>query len=72
MDTNTILQLIFSGTADKKLTIRFPNANAAATAAQVKALMQAIVANAEVYAELPVEMLEANMISTIKTPVSLA
>ena len=71
MNTNTILQLIFSGTAEKKLMMRFSNAKATATAAQVKALMEAIVENGEVYAELPVGLLEANMISTTKTPVSL-
>ena len=41
----TRLKLVFSGAGEKKVTMLFPYARSSATGAEVKALMQGIVAD---------------------------
>ena len=43
----TNLKLVFKGATDRKVTFNYPDANSAATATQVKTLMQMMVANGE-------------------------
>jgi len=68
----TNLKLVFKGASDKKLTFTYPDANGAATATQVKTLMQNIIANKEIFAEQPLVMDSATFVTTTSVPVDLS
>ena len=65
------LKLVFDG-SDKKVSLTFPYANASAGAAPVKALMQGIVANGEIYAEPPLGLSSAQFVINTVVPVDLS
>jgi hypothetical protein len=67
----TSLKLTFRASGDKEISLTFPYANASAGSAQVKSLMQGIVANGDIYAEPPLALVEAEFINRITTPVNL-
>jgi hypothetical protein len=67
----TSLKLVFDG-SDKKISMTFPYANASATAAQVKALMQGIVVNGDIYADPPLALSKADFVINTVAPVDLS
>lgn len=66
------LKLVFSGAGEKKVTMLFPYAKASATGAEVKALMQGIVADGGVYEEVPTGIVGAEFLESTSTPVDLS
>jgi len=68
----TNLRLIFTGNADRRVTFNYPNANASVPAAQVRTLMQRIVANNDIFAEQPLAMESATFITTASVPVDIS
>ena len=68
----TNLKLVFKGSSDKKLTFNYPDADSSATAAQVKTLMQNMVANKDIFAEQPLVMDSAAFVTTTSVPVDLS
>ena len=68
----TSLKLTFRASGDKEVSLTFPYANASASSAQVKSLMQGIVANGDIYAEPPLALVDAEFINRITTPVDLS
>ena len=67
----TNLKLVFTGSSNKKVNFTYPDANTAATAVQVKTLMQNIVANKDIFAEQPLALESATFITTTSVPVNL-
>ena len=68
---STRLKLVFAGSGDKNISMVFPWANSAATGLQVKALMQGIIANGDIYADVPTGIVSAELLQSTATPVSL-
>ena len=66
------LKLAFGGLGDKKVSFNFPFADIDSTPAQVKTLMQAIVTNGDIYAEVPASLLKADFVTNTITPVDLS
>jgi hypothetical protein len=66
------LNLTFKASGDKEVSFTFPYANASAGSAQVKSLMQGIVANGDIYAEPPLVLVDADFIDRTVTPVDLS
>jgi len=72
MAVQTTLRLVFGASNDKKVTFSYPNAKNTATATQVKTLMQAIVANGEIFAEEPLSIVGAELIARDITEVDVS
>ena len=72
METTTTLRLVFTGSNDKKVIFSFPLADSSASAAQVKTLMQVIVANGDIFAEEPLALVGAEFINRGVTPVDIS
>ena len=68
----TNLKLVFVGSANKKVAFTYPDAYSAATATQVKTLMQNMVANGDIFAEVPVALESATFVTTTSVPVNLS
>lgn len=73
MAENTVLKMTFKGAADKDILISLPYADESKTAA-VKPLMEAIVANKDIFEDQPQALKKAEFVKTetTVTPVSLA
>ena len=67
----TRLKLVFSGAADKKITLLFPYVRGSASAAEVKALMQGIVADGSIYEDVPTGIVGAEFLESASTPINL-
>lgn len=67
----TRLRLVFSGAGDKKIVMLFPCARSSATGAEVKALMQGIVADGNIYENVPTGIVGAEFLDSSSTPVNL-
>ena len=67
----TNLKLVFKGNNDKKVSFNFPDAYASASDAQVKTLMQIMVANGEIFTEAPLVLESAAFVTTTSVPVDL-
>jgi len=65
------LKLVFSGMADKRVSFNFPCADYTATGTQVKTLMQNMVANGDIYAEVPVSLSKAEFVVNTVTPIDI-
>ena len=68
----TTLRLVFKDDNDATINMRFANANATADPADVKSLTQAIISNADVYAEQPATVIGAEFIVNTTLPVDLS
>ncbi|MDR2179984.1 MAG: DUF2922 domain-containing protein [Synergistaceae bacterium] len=68
----TSLKLTFKASGDKDISLTFPYANGSASSAQVKSLMQGIVANGDIYVEPPLGLVDAEFVNRIVTPVDLS
>jgi len=68
----TNLRLVFKGSSDKKVTFNYPDADSSAPAAQVKTLMQIMVANGDIFAEAPLALDSATFVTTTSTPVNIS
>ena len=68
----TNLRLVFRAFGDKRVNFSYPNANSSAPAAQVKNLMQIMVANGEIFAEPPLSIESATFVTTTSVPVDLS
>ncbi len=68
---STQLKLVFSGAGDKNVVMIFPWAKSAATGTQVKALMQGIIANGDIYVEVPTSIISAEILQSTNTPITL-
>ena len=68
----TNLRLAFTGAGGKKVSFNFPFANSSAAAIQVKTLMQVIVANGDIFSEIPTALDSASFVTNTVTPVNLA
>jgi len=68
----TNLKLVFNGSSNKKVNFNYPDADGAATATQVKTLMQNIVANGDIFAEQPISLVSATFVTTTSVPVDLS
>ena len=69
---DTTLRLTFAGLSDKNVVFNFPHANAEASAAQVKSLMQIIVTNGEIYSEEPLSLSSAEFRTVSVVPINIA
>ena len=67
----TNLKLAFGGGDSKKISFSFPCANVGAPAVQVKILMQAIVANGDIYAEVPLSFSKAEFYVSDVIPIDI-
>ena len=67
----TNLKLAFKGSGDKKVNFSYPDADGAATATQVKTLMQGMITNKDIFAEQPHTMESATFVTTTYVPVDL-
>ena len=67
----TNLKLVFDGSGGKKVSFNFPYADAEALAAQVKTLMQVIVANGDIYSEIPQSLYKAEFFVSEVTPIDI-
>ncbi len=72
MAEGTKLVLTFDANGDKTATFTFNYAKPSATTAQVKALMNAMIANKEIYENQPVTAKSAKAITTSETVYDLA
>jgi hypothetical protein len=66
------LKLTFKASGDKEVALTFPYADASASSAQVKSLMQDIVANSDIYAEPPLALLDAKFVNHVNIPIDLS
>ena len=64
------LRLVFVS-AGKRITMSYPYAEVTGTGAQVRALMQRIVANKEIFTESPDEIVGAEFAVMTKTPIDI-
>ncbi len=69
----TSLKLVFDvGGGDKKLSLTFPYAKTSATGAQIKTLMQGIVADGAVYSPAPAAILSAEFVDRTVSIIDLS
>jgi hypothetical protein len=59
----TSLRCVFTGPGDRNISMTFLNADATVSAAQVRNLMQVIVANGDIFGEEPTALVGAEFIS---------
>ena len=62
MALTTSLRCVFNGVGDRNVSMTFPNADATASAGQIRALMQSIVANGDIFSEEPTGIVGAEFI----------
>ena len=67
----TRLKLVFSGAGETKVTMLFPSARTSATGAEVKALMQGIMADGSIYDDVPKGIVGAEFLTSTSTPINL-
>ena len=72
MADGTKLVLTFLDQYDGTIVFTFPYAKASATAANVKNLMNVIIANGDIFEDKPVTMLSARTITTSETAYDLS
>ena len=70
MTTN--LKLVFDGSGGSKVSFNYPFADAGASAAQVKTLMQRMVANGDIYAEVPQSPSKADFVINQVLPIDIS
>jgi hypothetical protein len=58
----TSLRCVFTGPGDRNISMTFLNADASASAAQVRTLMQVIVANGDIFSQEPTALVGAEFI----------
>jgi hypothetical protein len=68
----TSLNLKFNASGEKKVSMTYPYADSACGDAQVKTLMQTIVANGEIFAEPPLALAGAEFVTRTVIPVDLS
>ena len=68
---NVMLRLVFKRLNGVKDTFSFRYADTSATPTQVKTLMTNILANKDIYAEQPAEIVGAEFYTTNSTPINL-
>ena len=66
------LKLVFDGNDGKKVSFNFPYAKIDASAVQVKSLMQIIVANGDIYAEVPQALSRAEFVINDVQPIDIS
>ena len=66
------LRCVFGGAGDKKITMTWGSADQTASAAQIKALMQVIVSNGEIFAEVPTSIIGAEFVARQVTPINVS
>ena len=66
------LKLVFDGSGGKKVSFNYPFADFSAPAIQVKALMQMIVANGDIYSEIPQSSSKAEFVVNTVTPIDIS
>ena len=66
------LRLAFDGNGGRRVSFNFPHADIDASAAQVKTLMQAIVANGDIYADVPQAPLRAEFFIREVRPIDIS
>ena len=67
----TDLKLYFTGAGDRKINFSLPYADASATAADVKALMQGMITNGDIYSDAPLAIVKAEFVGRTVKPVTL-
>jgi hypothetical protein len=72
MATETTLRLVFDGNSGKKVTFAYPCAKSGASAVQVKTLMQVMVANGDIFSEVPRYLSGAEFVSREVTAVDIS
>ena len=65
------LRLVFGGLDGERVSFSFPFANADAPAVQVRGLMQAMVANGDIYADVPHSLRSAEFVINERRPVDI-
>ena len=68
---STTLRLVFLGTGSKKVNFNYPDADSDASASQVKSLMEMIVDNGEIFAEVPITLESATFVTNTSMPVDI-
>ena len=68
----TNLRLVFDGNEGKRVSFNFPFANSDAPAAQVRTLMQVIVANGDIYSEVPQALSKAEFFISEVRPIDIS
>ena len=68
----TNLKLAFDGSDGKKISFNFPFAYVGAPASQVKTLMQVIVTNGNIYAEVPQSLSKAEFFVSDVIPIDIS
>jgi hypothetical protein len=71
-DMTTSLNLKFSASGEKKVSMSYPYADSSCEGAQVKTLMQTIVTNNEIFAEPPLAPTAAEFVTRTVIPVELS
>jgi hypothetical protein len=67
----TSLKLVFDGSGGKKISFTFPYASLSASGAQVKVLMESMVANGDIYAEVPTGRAKADFVVNEVTSIDI-
>ena len=67
----TDLKLTFRAEGEKKISFTYPDADPAAEGADVKALMDSMVANGTIFADVPTAVLGAEFVTRTATPIAL-
>ena len=67
-----VLRLVFGGSNGKKININFNYADTSASAAQVKTLMQVIVACNDVFSEPPLTLTGAEFFMPTTVPINIS
>ena len=66
------LRLVFESSGGRKINFSYTNVNPEASATQVKTLMQVLIANGDIFAEVPMSIVGAEFIGRQVTPVDVA
>ncbi len=67
----TDLKLTFQAGDGKKISFTYPGADTAAEGADVKALMDSMIANGGIFAEVPTAIVGAEFVTRTATPIAL-
>jgi len=65
------LRLVFGGNDSQRISFNFPFADTGASAAQVRNLMQMMVANGDIYANVPQSLTSAEFVINERRPVDI-
>ena len=66
------LRCVFGGAGDKKITMSWALADQSAPAGLIKALMQIIIINGDIFAEVPTSIIGAEFVARQITPVNVS